>query len=97
MEQLPRRCGRFFQYRNSSGGITTMGPVDDLDLYNRLMIQHRILYQVVENGTTTGGVTTCLEDVREHLVILRKRFRDATYIYCELQDEYDDGVIEDEL
>lgn len=61
------------------------------------MLQHRILYQVVEDGITTAGRTVGVEDVREYLVILRKRFRDATYIYCELEDSFEDDTDDEDL
>lgn len=57
------------------------------------MIQHRILYSVLdEDGNATAGRYVGPDDVRAYLEYLRKRFRDAQYIYCELEDEFDDEL-----
>lgn len=61
------------------------------------MLQHRILYQVTdEDGTQTSGRAVGSADVRQYAESLRKRFRDFQYIYCELEDSFDDGLDEEE-
>lgn len=64
------------------------------------MLQHRLLYRVVdEDGLSTVGTTVGDEDVREFVEKLNKRFRDAQSIHVELVDTFEipDPLTEEDL
>ena len=50
------------------------------------MLNHRIRYKIIdENGQTVWGRTLVEEDVRAYAEVMRKRWRDAQYIWLELE------------
>lgn len=62
-----------------------------------MAIQHRILYRIVdEDGQKLFGIHDGSEDVRELLEVLHKKYRDAQYMYLELEETYDDGDLTEE-
>jgi len=61
------------------------------------MIQHRILYRVIdETGTTFVGRNFGEEDCRELIEILNKRYRDNQLIYVELEESVEHVDLTDE-
>lgn len=54
------------------------------------MKKYRIRYKIVEAGLTTEGIRNVDKSIGEHVIVVRKEYPDATIVYMELLEEYEE-------